>query len=333
MKLTPWADIRSHYRDTVVIGNGASIAVDPRFQYRSLYAAARQAGLLTKSVADVFAHFSTSDFEFVLRALSNAHAINRILKVTDGVTNHTYGGVKAALIKTIQRIHPERSDIEKDLPKIEKFLRRFGTVFSLNYDLVVYWGMLRGNEEIGKHRLKDCFDAKRRFVYDGDWLRKPYGTNARSTLVFYPHGSLFLGVDAFGQEEKIVSDSEKLVRVIARRWNIGDVSPLFVSEGTSLDKLQAIRRNGYLNQIYTEELTKPRDTLLLYGWSMSDQDQHILDALAKSKPQRVALSVYRGNGLWQNEAQRMLQRVKQTFRLAEKHISLFASDDAGAWKF
>jgi hypothetical protein len=329
MKVRAWEDIRSEFTDAVVVGNGASIAVDPRFQYRSLHDAARNAGLLTRPVTDVFTYFPTTDFEFVLRSLSSAHAINKILKIKDATTAPTYKTVKDALIKIIQRVHPEHASVRSDLVAISKFLRHFDTVFSLNYDMIVYWGMLRGNEKFGANRLKDCFvAAKNRFEYDCEWLRKPYGAHSRATLVFYPHGSLFLGVDAFGVEQKIISDTRKLVDVIEQKWSVGGLSPLFVSEGTATAKLHAIRRNGYLNYVYSEEIPRRRESLAIYGWSMSEQDQHVLDALAKSRPKRVAVS-FHGT----NPAPQSLQRVKQTFNISDQNIVFFKADDKRAWKY
>ena len=40
--VTEWADIADNYKDTLVLGNGASIAVDPRFAYGSLLQVARE---------------------------------------------------------------------------------------------------------------------------------------------------------------------------------------------------------------------------------------------------------------------------------------------------
>lgn len=334
MQLQKWAAIKSAFTDRLIIGNGASIAVDSRFSFDSLFDAARNAGLISKRVAKVFTQFGTNDFEYVLRGLSTAHTVNQILQVPDRATKPAYHAVKTGLISVIGHIHPDRSDIEGNLPAISRFLRHFKTVFSLNYDLIAYWGMLHANENIGKNRLKDCFDAKRRFVYDNEWLRTPFGRNRRTTLVFYPHGSLFLGVDAFGTEEKIVSDSRRLVDVITQKWQVGGVTPLFVSEGSAGDKLRAIRRNGYLNYVYTERLSQRPDTpetLVIYGWSISDQDDHIVDALRKSRPKRVAVSFFAGNPNWRNEVQKTLLRLKQGFGIRERDVVFFRSDDVGAW--
>ena len=70
-----------------------------------------------------------------------------------------------------------------------------------------------------------------------------------TTLVFYPHGNLVLATNFLGQETKICSDQQAdLLENIIRQWKIEDSTPLFVSEGSSDQKLGAIHRNGYLRQ-------------------------------------------------------------------------------------
>jgi hypothetical protein len=52
-------------------------------------------------------------------------------------------------------------------PPIGEFLRRFSTVVSLNYDLIVYWAILVSNNKLGTW-FKDCFVNGQ---FDHDWER------------------------------------------------------------------------------------------------------------------------------------------------------------------
>src|ERR1044071_4899904 len=72
--------------------------------------------------------------------------------------------------------------------------------------------------------------------------------------------------------------SRLLDRVIAQ-WETGQWSPLFVSEGTNEQKLTAIRRSHYLNTVYAEVLPALGQNIVVYGWSMSAHDQHLVDAI------------------------------------------------------
>ncbi|WP_434006811.1 DUF4917 family protein [Klebsiella pneumoniae] len=59
----PWAQIAPNYhRNTILLGNGASIAVSPVLDYGSLLAYAHRAGLLTHDMNRLFQFFRTSDF-------------------------------------------------------------------------------------------------------------------------------------------------------------------------------------------------------------------------------------------------------------------------------
>jgi len=42
MQLKNWSDIANEFQDTLVLGNGASISIDQRFDYRSLLQKARE---------------------------------------------------------------------------------------------------------------------------------------------------------------------------------------------------------------------------------------------------------------------------------------------------
>ncbi|KLR16151.1 hypothetical protein ABR28_19715, partial [Enterobacter hormaechei subsp. hoffmannii] len=56
--------------------------------------------------------------------------------------------------------------------------------------------------------------------------------------------------------------------------------------------LNAIARSRYLDTVYREVLPEKKESIVIYGWSMGENDSHILDALKKSRPSRVAVSVY-----------------------------------------
>lgn len=330
-KLTPWADLSDRFRHTLILGNGASISISDRLQYTSLFDAAKHGNFIMPGVQSIFDHFKTCDFEFVLQSLSRAFDINSILGIDNSLVANAYSNVKASLIDTVRHIHPEHQDIEGHLDAIVSFTKSFEVVFSLNYDLIMYWAMIRGNEKIGKNRFKDCFLGGNKFTYELEYLRRPYRDNDGATLVFYPHGSLLLGTDAFGEEAKIICETNSLIETISSKWTIGDLGPLFVSEGTAELKLRSIRRNGYLNYVYSQEIPRSAQSLVIYGWSMAEQDTHIVNALKKAGPKRIAVSVYIGATDWEDEVQRMRRMIRKTININESEIFFFDSAEKGAW--
>lgn len=89
-----------------------------------------------------------------------------------------------------------------------------------------------------------------------------------NTLVFYPHGSLALCRTAVEQEFKIHNAGEGLLEAILAEWRSERVVPLFVSEGTMLQKVSSIQNSYYLSTVYREVLTSQRFTLTLFGWGL-----------------------------------------------------------------
>jgi hypothetical protein len=286
----PWAAIEAHFEHGLILGNGASIAFDSRFAYRSLEERARDLGLISPDVQRVFEYLQTSDFELVLRMLWHASKINQALEIPDLRTTQAYEGVREALIEAVRAIHVSHEEVRARLEAAATFMSRFSTVASLSYDALVYWAILVGNEE-APNRLKDCF-LHGEFHQEWRLFREPYGGNLKSTLVFYPHGNLALGADLAGAEFKVRADAgAALLGTVFDRWRAGDITPVFVSEGTSEQKRRAIRRSPYLSTVYGEVLPDLGQSVVVFGWSIQEQDDHLLDAICRGPVRRFAVAV------------------------------------------
>lgn len=212
--------------------------MSPSFWYDSLLERARDRGLLTEDVRRLFQSFDTSDFELVLRLVWQASNVNQSLQIRDERTREAYLDVREALIEAVRDVHPEYEDVSAHLPSMCGFLRQFGTVLCLNYDLLVYWTMMHGLSMQDGHLFKDCFVNGR---FDDDWgrFRRTYRERA-NTLVFYPHGSLALCRDDVENKFKIHNAGDGLLDAILQEWRSEMVVPLFVSEGTSQQKISSI---------------------------------------------------------------------------------------------
>jgi len=173
-------------------------------------------------------------------------------------------------------------------------------VLSLNYDLILYWVMMYGNSEIDDgHKFKDCFLYG---SFDDKWqgFRKLFLPGEESnTLVFYPHGNLIFRRNAVGSESKIKNDnqndSKKLLDTVLECWETEGTKgfvPLFVSEGTSPQKIASIQNSYYLSTVYREVLTDLTPSLVIYGWGFGEQDMYILERMSNSGIKRVAVSVH-----------------------------------------
>lgn len=331
MNLRDWHDIEEHFQSTLVLGNGASIAISDKFNYKSLLETARKKRPITPALDGLFEAMHTKDFELVLEKLAIAQDVNTTLGIVDGKTHEAYEEIRRALIETVQEIHPMYTDVEPDLKLASEFMSRFKTVISLNYDLLVYWAMMLGNESMGNH-FKDCFDPKR-FRRDWHSLQEPYKANG-ATLVFYPHGSLALVSQNDGEEAKVTSNvivRSSLLDQIIGTWDKEINTPLFVAEGTSQQKLRAIQRSRYLSVVYDEVLTQPGDSVAIYGWSLDENDKHVAERICKGR-KRIAISVYR-NATSNGDADSWCESVEKKIHAIDKDVEIdfYDAESAGCW--
>lgn len=325
-QVTQWAEIVAEYRrGTILLGNGASIAVSPRFAYGSLLEHAQQNGLLTEDVGRLFDFFDTQDFELILRLVWQASNVNRSLQIPDDRTHAAYLRVRDCLIEAVRAVHPEHGEVQAHLPRMYQFLKSFDTVLSLNYDLLVYWTVTYGLNVQDDHAFKDCFLGNA--MFDDDWqrFRRPFRERT-NTLVFYPHGSLALCRDAVEREFKIHTAEGGLLEAILDEWRSERVVPLFVSEGTKPQKVASIQNSYYLSTVYREVLTSTRAVLTLFGWGLGEHDRHLLQRMRNTGIQRVAVSVFRNDQVYCNYAY-------QTIRddLGPVQIDFFDCESPGCW--
>lgn len=323
----PWSELVQRYDGTILLGNGASMAVSPRFGYGSLLEHVTQSESLAEDARRLFNFFKTKDFELILRIVWQASNVNKSLEIEDARTHEAYLQIRECLIQAVRDVHPEHHEISGQLPYLYDFLKRFDTVISLNYDLIVYWAVAYGLDIPDRHKFKDCFLGGGVFAEDWQRLRTSYDNEQSSTLVFYPHGSLVLCRNRVEQERKIHIQGSGLLESILERWQSEEVVPLFVSEGTHEQKVNAIQSSFYLSTVYREVLTEPRENLVILGWGIGEHDVHLLKRMTGSGIQRVAVSVFQMD-------QAYCARVNQLIRdNLGPHvlIEFFDSESPGCW--
>jgi len=330
-----WSTIAKSYSDALLLGNGASIAIESDFRYSSLLSAAQQLGNTTPSVDRVFREFKTVDFKFILHTLSTAIRVNKALGVRDYSSKRTYNWTRRALIDTVRKIHPSHASILHHFPAIASFIRGFERILSVNYDLILYCAFMWASNDNPAIRFKDCFDAGQ-FQYDWDRYAGTMPGEQKVILVFYPHGKLSLASSPFGEEVKISAGGlgTQLLSNMVRRWENDQLAPLVVSEGDSQAKLVAIKSSRYLDRVYESVMHNAGKSLFIYGWRIGQSDTHIMNALMRGPIRRVAISVMIGGGRnVQAECLRLKQRVLSAVRAGRTNptVRFFDARSAGAW--
>ena len=230
IEIDTWASISAESWSSLLLGNGASIAIHKEFAYPTLHSVADAKGLLA-TTAPIFAKLGTTDFEHVLLACWYAEHVNAALGSPSADISAAYAEVRTALVEAVHSVHPIHADVAADLQRMGAFASVFPTVVSLSYDLTLYWAMLLFNAANGSW-FKDAFHGGE-FQTDWEYLRRPYGPAGGATLVFYPHGSLAVARNYLGDETKLAvgaGSAGDLLDTITRRWASGHYVPVFVSE-------------------------------------------------------------------------------------------------------
>jgi len=228
----------------------------------------------------------------ILRRLLHTSIINDFLNIKEKETRKSYEALRTALILSIKKTHASYKNVSVNLSKMYTFLKEFKKIISLNYDLIIYWAMRTGNDELGNW-FKDCF-LHGKFQVDWKWFEKHADGVGGATLVFYPHGSLFLATNMYDEDVKLArdSDNESLLDMVVEKWESEDFIPLVVSEGESSQKIHAIKRSFYLSNVYYDVLPDCGENIVMYGLSLNKNDDHILQKIAKVDIRKIALSIY-----------------------------------------
>ncbi len=311
-----WEQLKDAFKGSVILGNGASINVTAQLNYKSLFEFAKTQGL-TQSSIDLFQKFQTEDFEKILYYLIISKEINETHSINSDSLVETYQNISEALVKTVRLVHPEYNNVKQTVNKYNNFFLNFKFIFSLNYDLLVYWSVCEINKSHGPSRVKDCFIHKfpdtgsclgQTFESEWSFLKNPYPGLSDASLVFYPHGNLCLSIyvkhDLNRELKHIAQDGAQLLDVIMDGWVKKEHLPLYVSEGSSALKKNRILSSPYLTNVYRNGFENVGGNLTFFGFGFGEQDIHILERLQElgthKNIESVAVSVYTPQGEWEN---------------------------------
>src|SRR5262249_48305106 len=269
---------------SALMGNGFSIAqAGGQFSYKTLL---DRSGLADKvPIRNVFNVLETFDFERVMKALEDASQIELAYGENDRSKNfrHDAAAVREALILAVRTVHP---GIHFEIPTAPRdacavFLKRFHSIFTLNYDLLLYWVILHAatNEFKDGFGLGEEIDGFRTF------------TPGAYCNTYYLHGALHLFLDAELQTQKRILTYTTIIDDIAMTIRQRSQLPLFVAEGTAAQKIARIRSIPYLTHCY-DTLASIKGSLFIFGHAASDNDAHIYDAICRSEIEMVFVFVH-----------------------------------------
>jgi len=300
------ADSATFSKRHLLLGNGFSIACRKDiFHYGSLFAQADFSAC--PEVKAVFEALDTQDFEAAIRALENAARIlpaylpdgaGAIAKMQEHAVT-----LKEILIQTIAGNHPaippEIADAEFWACRafLDHFLGRDGQVFTLNYDLLLYWALMHDDDPLGMalNLARNDGFGNDEDAPDAEYVVWQGEVGAHDARVHFLHGALHL-FDS-GSELKKYTWVRKGVPLIeqARAAIDSNAYPLFVAEGSSSQKKAKIRHNAYLYQgfkQFTANVKQGKHCFFIFGHSLAANDDHILIRMARGKFPKLYLGLY-----------------------------------------
>ena len=334
-KLQTYTDISNYIKSQnrerhLLLGNGFSMSYDPKiFSYNALstFVEKSEDELLIK----LFSILKTKNFELIMDYLDNFCEIATIFSEDKTLVKKVQKAnetLKNSLIDAVKSLHPEHvfsipGDKSKKCFKfLEDYLANKGNIFSTNYDLLLYWVLLRNNSKFhgdgfGKEVNNPNFKKLNEDPEFGDLI---WGVHKDKQNVHYTHGALQL-FDTGIEVIKEVYDSNNLLDNISKRMDNKEY-PIFVTAGNAKEKLNHIMHNKYLSNCY-ENLCNISGSLVVFGFSFSENDTHIIQAINKASNKSVAAgklwSIY--IGVYSDESLAYLKGIEKKFACKVKYYN------------
>jgi len=199
------------------------------------------------------------------------------------------------------------------------FLDQFDTVFSLNYDLLLYWVRCYKNDFHGR----DSFNKE-----NSDLIFSPDDSKKNPHFLF-PHGALFIYRDRFSATKSGSSKSNPILARVASNIREGNF-PMCISEGKGCQKLEAIKNNKYLLFAY-DQIKQCEGTIFTFSCSFQDQkDDHIIEAMLKSPAKKIVVGQFKPDDVAYHRINLEFERIKVKTKL-KKVITVADTSDTKLW--
>ncbi|WP_423128488.1 DUF4917 family protein [Gaoshiqia sp. Z1-71] len=326
----------------LLMGNGFSMSYDSGiFSYNALSKFLEN--LKDDTLQKLFQIIKTSNFELLMEQLDNVAQISKVFgaesKVVDKINQATLT-LKESLINAIKELHPEHVFAVSEAKSkacaafLNSFLSQNSKVFTTNYDLLLYWVLMRNaieNKGDGFGREAEETDV---WVPEEEiqWSELRWGKHKDSQSVYYIHGALHIfdaGVDIVKEE---YDSQHVLLENIKARMERKEY-PIFVTAGNGSEKLSHIRHNSYLTHCY-DSLSSISGSLVCFGFGFGEYDEHIITAINSAAKKRrdkdgnwqILKSVY--IGVYDDNAAKHILSIKDKFKCK---VNLFDSNTVNVW--
>ena len=301
-----WDEQGLGIRPSLLIGNGFSQNIWPGFKYESLFNIASQSNTIRLADTDmaIFQAFRTDNFEDILRVLAESKAVSRVLNQDCKLLQCHENRIRKALIQAVRDVHvPLCKFSEQNCLKIATELIKYMSIYYTNYDLLIYWSIIKCLEY-----WREYYGYYRNHFFDYFWSNHNYFNIKNTEIynkelrsgVYFLHGGLHLYKDnIFGGTFKRKNSGISLLDSFGGN-DTGEI-PLFISEGTCIHKLQCIYQSDYLSFVFSC-FGSDKNPLVILGHNLGDSDKHIIDAINAHKDRHVAISIRKNGNIRKKKA-------------------------------
>lgn len=331
--------IRSGRKPHLLLGNGFSMAYDHKiFSYNALFNFIEN--IENKFLSKLFGIIKTKNFELVMQQLNNFCELIEAFGTDDTLlkkVTEASDSLKNSLIEAVDSLHPEHvfKIPDKESECCARFLSGYldngGHIFSTNYDLLLYWVLMRNNlnshvDGFGRDREDDEDD----FSTDPEYSELRWGPNRSRQNTHYVHGALPIFDTGIHIVKEEYDSSGYLLENIERRMGNSEY-PIFVAAGNGEEKLNHILHNRYLTYCY-EELCNIEGSLVTFGFNFGEYDHHIIDAIniAAKQGKRVGnklFSIY--IGVYSESDRKHIEKIRGKFKCK---VNLYDAKTASVWR-
>ncbi|WP_088147553.1 DUF4917 family protein [Achromobacter denitrificans] len=301
MKLESFDDVLASIKKNpkrnfnLLLGNGFSVAYDAKiFSYNALH------NFVTKidneDLSAILGVIETQNFELIMQYLDHFSALIDAFGADPALKNRVEAAsakLKTSLLDAVKALHPKHVfKVPEDQSRtcaefLQTFVKTGGNLFSTNYDLLLYWVLMRNDlfkhvDGCGRELVNDTGEYMK--LEDQIWSDLIWGKHRSTQNVFYLHGALPFfdnGVEVIKEEYNVYN---YILENISSRMENGEY-PIFVTAGDGRQKLTHITHNQYLTYCY-DSFCQAEGSLVTFGFGFGPYDEHIIDAINRASKRR-----------------------------------------------